>query len=221
MKVAIIGTGNIGQALGGTLTRAGHDVTLAARDSDKTAAVATSVGASAGSSVVDAARDAEVVILAVPYASLDDVAAEIRPVVDGKVVVDVTNPLTADYSSLATAGGASAAERLAELLPNARVAKAFNTLFGSIQADPAAHGRAIDAFYASDDVRAKGMLSELIESAGFRPVDAGSLAAASQLEALAFLNIRMQMQFGGDWRSTFVLLGAPDAATGAAVAAAR
>jgi len=220
MKVAIIGTGNIGQALGGTLARAGHDVTLAARDTDKTAAVATSVGARAAS-VADAARDAEVVILAVPYASLEAIADEIRPVVDGKVVVDVTNPLNADYSGLVTAGGASAAERLAELLPRARVAKAFNTLFGSIQADPAAHGRAIDAFYASDDARAKGLLSELMESAGFRPVDAGSLAAASQLEALAFLNIRMQVQFGGDWRSTFVLVGAPAGATGAAMVAAR
>src|SRR5688500_2806705 len=74
MKVAIIGTGNIGQALGGTLVRAGHEVTLAARHADKAIALAGTIGAAASTSIQAAVRDADVVVLAVPYASLADVA---------------------------------------------------------------------------------------------------------------------------------------------------
>ena len=216
MKVAIIGTGNIGKALGGTLTRAGHDVTLAAQDPEKTRAVAADVGASAAAEPREAARDADVVILAVPYRALEDVAKEIGPSADGTVVIDVTNPLTPDYSDLETAGGPSAAERLAKALPKAKVVKAFNTIFGSVQANPTALGTTVDGLFATDDDGARETVTELLSSAGFRPVDAGSLEAARQLEALAFLNIRMQMAFNGEWRSAFVIVNPPTAAAKAA-----
>lgn len=216
MKVAIIGTGNVGKALGGTLTRAGHEVTLAAQDVEKTREVAAAVGASASAGIADAARDADVVVLAVPYGSLEDVAGSLGSAADDTVVVDVTNPLTPDYSGLATAGGPSAAEQLAEMLPKARVVKAFNTLLGSVQADPAALGRTVDGLFATDDDEARDTVTELLGSAGFRPVDAGALDAARQLEALAFLNIKMQMAFDGEWRSAFVIVNPPAAAAKAA-----
>ncbi len=129
------------------------------------------------------------------------------------MVVDVTNPLKPDYSGVATEGGPSAAEQLAGFLEGARVAKAFNTVFGALQADPKTQGSTIDALFATDDVEARQKLVQLIPSLGFRAVDAGPLNAARQMEALAWLNMRMQMQFGGDWRSTFVLIGAPVGAT--------
>ena len=216
MKVAIIGTGNIGKALGGTLTRAGHDVTLAAQDPKKARAVAAEVGASAAANPVDAARDADVIVLAVPYAALGTVAAEIEPEAGNKVVIDVTNPLTPDYSGLETAGGPSAAETLATHLPAAKVAKAFNTLFGSVQADPKTLGTTVDGLFATDHVVARVKVAELLRSAGFRPVDVGPLAAARQLEAMAFLNISMQMAFNGEWRSAFVIVNPPEAAAKAA-----
>ncbi len=216
MKVAIIGTGNIGKALGGTLTRAGHDVTLAGQDAAKAREVASEVGAAAAATSVDAARNADVIVLAVPFAALEDVAKDLGSAADGSVVVDVTNPLTADYSSLETAGGPSAAERLAELLPNAKVAKAFNTLFGSVQADPKALGTTVDGLYATSDDDARLKVAELLRSAGFRPVDAGQLQAARQLEAMAFLNISMQMAFNGQWSSAFVIVNPPEAAAKAA-----
>jgi NADPH-dependent F420 reductase len=216
MKVAIIGTGNIGKALGGTLTRAGHDVTLAAQDVDKTREVAREVGASAAAQPVDAARDADVIVLAVPYGALDDVAREIKSEATDKVVIDVTNPLTPDYSGLATAGGPSAAEHLAKQLPKAKVVKAFNTILGSVQADPKALGTTVDGLFATDDAGARAKVAELLRSAGFRPVDAGSLDAARQLEAMAFLNISMQMAFNGEWRSAFVIVNPPEAAAKAA-----
>ena len=215
MKVAIIGTGNVGSALGGTFARAGHEVTFAARDANKAREVAGRIGATVIPNLAEAARNADVVVLAVPFSALSEVAAELRQVTAGKVVVDVTNPLNPDYSGLATESGPSAAERLAEQLPEAKVVKAFNTLFGAVQANPNAHGQAADVLVAGDDDDATSKVAELASSAGFRPVVAGPLDAARQMESLAFLNIRMQMQSGGDWQSAVVILGAPAAAIAA------
>jgi predicted dinucleotide-binding enzyme len=212
MKVAIIGTGNVGSAIGGTLVRAGHDVVFAARDQDEVQHVAEYVGAEAAASPAAAVNAADVVILAVPWGAVDAVTNEIRDASDDTVVVDVTNPLTSDYSALVTSGGPSAAETVAQRLPRAHVVKAFNTLFGSVQADPKALGTTVDAFYATDDPIARERIAELLSSIGFRPVNVGGLAAARELEALAFLNIRLQMLTGGDWRSAFVLQGAPASA---------
>lgn len=212
MKVTIIGTGNVGRALGTSLGRAGHDVTFAARDAGKTRQVADELGARAAATAGEAVGAAEVVVLAVPYPALESLASEIRDGVAGKVVVDVTNPIKADYSGLAVPAG-SGAEKVASLLPEARVAKAFNTLFASIQADPAALGTPLDGLYATDDDSAGATLAELLRSVGLRPVNVGSLAAARELEAIAWLNIRLQMTTGGDWRSSFVLVGAPAGAT--------
>jgi predicted dinucleotide-binding enzyme len=215
MKIAVIGTGNVGRALGGAFVRAGHDVTLAARDAEKTKQVAAQLGATAAANPGDAAAGADVVVVAIPYAAIGDVADEIREHVEGKVVVDVTNPAKTDYSGLATEGGPSAGERLAARLPGARVGKAFNTIFASIQADPRALGTTVDGLFAIDDDEGQRTLGELIRSVGFRPVHVGTISAARELEALAWLNIRLQLQTAGDWHSTFVLLGAPAAARAA------
>ncbi len=215
MKVAIIGTGNVGSALGGTFVRGGHQVVLAARDSGKARSVAAAIGADAAETPAQAARDADVVVLAVPFAALDEVVEALGDAAAGKAVVDVTNPLTPDYSGLATEGGPSAAEQLAERLPTARVVKAFNTLFGANQANPTAHGRPADVLLATDDEDARATVSELASSSGFRPVAAGPLNAARQMEALAWLNMRIQMQSQGDWQAAVVILGAPPAALAA------
>jgi NADPH-dependent F420 reductase len=215
MKIAIIGTGNVGTAIGGSLVRAGHQVTFAARDTDKARAVASDVGAAGAASPADAARSADVIILAVPYLAAEQVAAELDGQAAGKVVIDATNPLKADYSGLSTEAGGSGAERFAQLLEGAHVVKAFNTLFASVQADPSGHGSALDLLYATDDPAAKSAVIELATSLGLRPVSVGPLAASRELEAMAWLNIRLQMISGGDWRSTFVLVDAPLAATAA------
>ena len=219
MKIAIIGTGNVGSALTTALTRAGHDVTVAARDADKAAAVASELGAAAGPSPAEAASAADIVVLAVPFGALGDVARSIAGQTAGKIVIDVSNPLKPDYSGLATDGGPSAAEQVAEALPDAHVAKAFNTVFASLQANPTAHGVILDALYATDDERAGETLAEVIRSIGFRPVNAGPLRSARQMEALAWLNMSLQMRTNGDWRSAFVLVGAPPAVTEQLVAA--
>jgi predicted dinucleotide-binding enzyme len=213
MKIAVIGTGNVGKALGGSLARAGHDVTFAARDEAKTREIAAELGAASSPTAEAAARDAEVIVLAVPYGAMPAVAREIASAAKGKVVIDVSNPLKSDYSGLATEGGPSGAERLAEPLIDAHVVKAFNTLFASVQADPAALGSTVDALYATDDDEARTAITAIAESVGFRPIYVGPLTAARELEALAWLNIRLQMLTNGSWNTAFVALNPPEAAT--------
>jgi predicted dinucleotide-binding enzyme len=215
MNIAIIGTGNVGKALGTSLTGAGHTVTFAARDAAKAGAVAKEAGATSVATIVEAVTGADVIVLAVPYTSAAAVAAEIAAAAAGKVVIDATNPLTSDYSGLSTVGGPSAAEIIAASLPGAHVVKAFNTMFASIMGNSTAHGTVLDALFATDDDGARTAFATLASSIGFRPVYVGPLAAARELEAMAWLNIRLQMLTSGSWQTTIVLVGAPDGALAA------
>lgn len=209
MKIAVIGTGNVGGALGHALTGAGHEVIYAARDQGKVEAKAHDTGAEAAASPADAVKDADIVILAVPFTALQEVAAEIAGAVSGKLIVDVTNPIKPDYSGLSTVGGPSGGERVAASLPGASVVKGFNTVFATNQANPAAHGQVLDALYATDDDAASAEFAKLASSIGFRPVKVGPLSAAAELEAMAWLNIRLQMLAKGTWNSAFVLVAPP------------
>lgn len=206
MRIAIIGSGNVGGALAGTFNRSGHQVLLAARDLEKTRRVAQETGAQAAESAAAAAGSAEIVVLAVPYGALSEVAREIRDDVRDKVVIDLTNP------GPQTGDGRSAAEQLADELPEAHVAKALNTLFGAFMAQPDLREQRVDALFATDSDTARGVLAELLTTLGFRAIHAGGLETARQMEAMAWLNIQLQMRYEGDWTSTFVLLGAPEGA---------
>ena len=202
MKVAIIGAGNVGKALATSITRAGHEVTISASTPESARQTADAVGAQAAASNAAATRDAEVVILAIPFVGAGrEVAQDIRASVAGKTVVDVTNPLKADYSGLATEG-ISAAEEFQKQLPEASVVKAFNTIFASNQANPS---RDIDGYVAGDDAKAKQQVISLVESMGFAPVDVGPLSAARHLEGMAFINIGLNAANGWSWTSAWRL----------------
>jgi len=209
VNIAIIGTGNVGAALGGSLSRAGHGVTFYSRDEKKTEDVANLSSASVADSPIHAVENADVIILAVPYAAAADIAREIATAAEGKVVIDATNPLKADMTGVSTTSGASAAEEIAHELQSAHVAKAFNTVFAGIQADPSSSGITPDALFAADDDEARVAVAQLAQSIGFRPVCVGPLAAARELEALAFLNIRLQMISNGSWDTSIKLVDVP------------
>jgi hypothetical protein len=214
VNIAIVGAGNVGKALGMVFTRAGNTVTYAATSPEHATSAAEAVGGSAARGVADAARDADIVVIAVPFATAArEVVAELAPVASGRIVIDTTNPLVRDYSRLDTFGANSAAEWFASALPGAKVVKAFNTLFASIQANPEAHGLTLDSMYATDDADARKTLAALIRSIGFRPVYVGPLARARELEALAFLNIRLQVEAQGSWNTAINLVAPPEAAT--------
>ena len=204
MDIAIIGAGNVGSALAGSLARAGHHVTISATHPEHAAEVAKVTGTDPADTNQEAIAASEVVILAVPGTALDDIVGEVGEELAGKVVVDVTNRPTPDPAGTAT----SAAEELQGRLPDANVVKAFNTAFAARQAKPTVDGVAADGFVAADDDGAKRTVLDLVESIGFRPVDAGPLAGARTLEGMAWLNISRNMQ-GGSWQDAWVLLG-PD-----------
>lgn len=202
MKIAVIGAGNVGKALGSSMVRAGHHVTVSASTPDSAQAAAREIGASAASSNSDAVRSAEVVVLAVPFVGAgDDVASEIADEAAGKVIVDATNPVKPDYSGLAT-DGTSAAEEFQRRLPGASVVKAFNTIFAANQANPRPE---IDAYVAGDDEEAKQKVVELEKSMGFTPVDVGPLAQARYLEGMAWINIGLNAANGWGWSSIWRL----------------
>lgn len=204
MDISIIGAGNVGTALAGSLLRAGHTVTITSTTPEHASIAAAATGATAVASNAAAIAASDVVILAVPPTALAGIARESGSSLDGKVVIDVANRPTPD-----PAGATGAiAEELQALLPKAHVVKAFNTAFASRQADPTVGDVIADGFVAADHDGSKATVMDLVSSIGFRPVDAGSLAAARTLEGMAWLNISRNLA-GGTWQDAWVLLG-PD-----------
>ena len=188
MKVLVMGAGNMGAGFVKQLTAAGHQVTVTGRDAAKAQALAAQFGAQAVPSA-GAARDRDVIVLATGYA---DAVAALQGVGDlaGKTVVDITNPLAADFMSLTVGHTTSAAETIAAAIPGANLVKAFNTVFAQVlAAGPELDGQKVPVFVASDDQAAKEAVKALAQSAGFDVIDAGGLRNARYLEPLAGLNI--------------------------------
>jgi hypothetical protein len=209
MDIAIIGAGNVGQALASAFKRAGHTVLITSRDPEDAGAVAAATGSIIATSNLEAARAADVVVLAIPFASVPEVAAEIAEAVAGKPVVDVSNRISFGPNGPEIDTTSSNGEALGALLPDAGVVKAFNTLFATHQTDPIADGVQLDGFVAGDDPAAKATVLELVDSIGLNPVDVGPLSRSRQLEALAFLNMTLNIVNQGTWQSGWKLVGAP------------
>lgn len=190
MNILILGAGNMGSALARQFSRAGHAVRIAATSLEKAQAVAAGIPGTSGVAAAGSAAASDVIVVVTPFEQAVP-ALRAAGALDGKVVIDATNPLTPDYMGLTIGHTTSAAEEIARAFPQAEVAKAFNTLFAQVVAEgPAfAEGQVAPAFYAGDSERAKGTAQALIESTGFRPVDAGPLKNARYLEPLAGLNI--------------------------------
>jgi len=189
MKIAIIGKGSVGSALETGLTRNGHEVRAVGR----------------GEPLSEAASSAELVVLAVPFAEIDNVVPELSEAVAGKVLIDATNALT-PAMELAVTNGSSGAEELQKKLPAAKVVKAFNTAFAGSMATGRAGDVQLSGFVAADDEEAKARVLTLVEELGFDPIDVGSLAEARLLESLALLNIKLGYMRGYGPNSGFRLV---------------
>jgi 8-hydroxy-5-deazaflavin:NADPH oxidoreductase len=206
MNIAIIGAGNVGKALAGAFAGAGHRVTLSAAHPDNAEAAAAETGAKAARSNAAAAAAGDIVVLAVPYGAAHAILDEVGDRLSGKILVDATNPLRPDYQGLATEGP-SGAEEIQARAAGARVVKAFNSALAARQVDPVVDGAPVDGFVAGDDEEAKATVLELVHAIGFRPIDAGPLEMARALEALALLNITLQMRHSWTWQSAWKLVG--------------
>ncbi len=190
MNITLIGTGNMGSAFAQQLSQAGHQVRITGRDLDKARAVAAQHHNVEAFPADQALGQNEVVIVATAYQDAV-VALSSLSRLDGKVVIDITNPLSADYMGLTIGHSTSAAEEIAKALPGVELVKGFNTLFAQVLATGPnfANGQQGSVFLASDSARAKQTAAALAESLGWRTVDAGGLVNARYLEALAGLNI--------------------------------
>ena len=190
MKVTVIGAGNMGAGFVKQLTAAGHQVSVTARSAEKAQAVAVANPGASAIAVANAAASADVFVLATGYGDAVDALKSVGDL-SGKVVIDITNPLTADYMGLTLGHSTSAAEEIAKALPGVEIVKGFNTVFAQVLAEGAnfGNGQSVTVFVASDSNRAKQTAKALAESMGFATVDAGGLKNARYLEPLAGLNI--------------------------------
>jgi 8-hydroxy-5-deazaflavin:NADPH oxidoreductase len=192
MKIGIIGSGNVGSALALLLRDAGHDVMFGSR--------------TGAHSSTEAAMHGVVVILALPYSATVDALPPLAEPLAGKIVIDATNPLNDDWSPLMLGQETSGGEEVAKLLPNSKVAKAFNTIFADIMLPDGFNrdGQSATGFVASDDPDALEIVAGLARDIGLAPVTITRLSAARFLEALAHLNIELAVGQGGGTNAAFV-----------------
>jgi predicted dinucleotide-binding enzyme len=189
VHVTVIGTGTMGQAIAKVLTKGGATVDLLAH-SDTEAEIA-----------------GEIVVLAVPYPALSDVVTTRGDQLNGRVVVDITNPLNLQtFDSLAVPADSSAAAELAQQLPRARVVKAFNTTFAATLVSGRVGDVPTTVLVAGDDTDAKAELGDVVTAAGLRVLDAGGLSRARELEAIGLLQITLAMAGRLPWTGGLAVL---------------
>lgn len=190
MNITLIGAGNMATALTKQLTLAGHTLRITSRNPSKALALSTKHRGATAYQAREALGDSDIIIVATYYA---DALPALRSLgaLSGKVIIDISNPVTPDFMSLSIGHSTSAAEEIAKAIPEASVVKAFNTLFAQVLSDgPAfANDSVAPVFYAGDSEHAKNVVKRLIESIGFKAIDAGALKNARYLEPLGGLNI--------------------------------
>ncbi|MFY9840505.1 MAG: NADPH-dependent F420 reductase [Xanthobacteraceae bacterium] len=192
MKIAIIGAGSVGGTLGRRWAELGHSVCFGVRDvanADTRALVGRIKGDARLAGVSDAAKDADVVVLATPYQANSAAIAEAGDL-SGKILIDVTNPIGPGFT-LAVGFSTSDAEQVAQLAPRARVYKAMNQVGFEVMANPAfAAGKPV-MFVAGDEAAGKKVVLDLVSALGFEAIDAGELTVARLLEPFAMLWIHL------------------------------
>jgi predicted dinucleotide-binding enzyme len=190
VHISIIGAGRVGTTLGRRWSEGGHVVTYGVRDpGDARHAALGSVALPA-----DAVAGADVVVIALPWAAVAEVAPALE--VGDAVVVDATNPLGPDARQLLAPSEGSGAEAVARWTGSSRVVKAFNTTGSANMADPGEAPVRPMMLLAGDDDEAKATVGSLAAALGFEPVDGGPLAAAADLEHVAALWIRLAYRLG-------------------------
>jgi predicted dinucleotide-binding enzyme len=196
-SITIIGAGNMGSAIAGLALAAGSEVQVLTRE-------ATDLDPRVAAGTVGDELKGDVVVLALPYGAVAEVVDLYADRLDGKVVVDITNPLDfATFDSLVVPDGSSAAAQLQQRVPGARVLKAFNTNFAATLASGQVGPLPTAVLVAGDDADAKAALAGAVS--GVRVVDAGSLKRAHELEALGFLQLTLAAGEKTSWTTGFAL----------------
>lgn len=198
MNIGIIGSGNMGSGLGRLWAQKGHKIIFSfTRNEEKLNALAKSVPNARADTPKEAAEQSEIILLSVPWGTVSEAIQAIGPV-QGKVVIDCTNPLKTDVSDLEVGHTTSGAEKIAEMVRGAQVVKAFNTVFAEIyHSETRLFGsRMPTMLYCGDEHDAKAAVAKLIQQIGFSPIDTGPLRSARYLEPLAMLMIQLGLVQG-------------------------
>jgi NADPH-dependent F420 reductase len=213
MNITIIGPGKMGHAIGTRAVAGGHSVTFVGHTPGSAEKAAEELKPSAkkgaqtsAAPLADAAQN-DVIILAVPYGTNIELVKQLGSKLAGKVVVDIANPLNSTYNGLVTSPDSSSAEEVAKAAaPGTKVVKAFNTDYASTLLARQVAGQPLDVFIAGDDADAKAKIVQLVTDAGLRPIDAGPLARARQIEAMQLLHITLQSVLGTNFGSAIKIL---------------
>lgn len=207
--VGIVGAGKVGGNLGARLASVGYTVRFGVREGSEPPEQLARSGPNASATSIEEAAASDVVFVAVPSGALLDAVTSMGSL-DGRIVVDCTNPV-GPGPSLASPPEGSNAARIAKAAPKARVVKGFNVFGAEHHLDPSITGMPADVPLASDDADAKKAVAALAERAGFRPLDVGPLANAHLVEALALLWIHLAMKGGHGRHVAWKLLSNGDA----------
>jgi NADPH-dependent F420 reductase len=210
MQITIVGAGNMARGIATRALAGGHAVIITAKDPGKAIKLVDELRMRAhGRGRIDAADDsavdtADIVVLAVPFDAAKQLAASYGARLNGKVLVDISNPVDASLDALVVTPGTSAAEQIAgAAAPQARVVKAFNTTFAATLVAGQVADTTLDVFIAGDDEDARKQVADLVTSGGLNPVDVGALKHARELEGFQLLHMAMQIRVGGHgWAST-------------------
>jgi predicted dinucleotide-binding enzyme len=215
ISVSIIGSGRMAEGIAGLAARAGHAVEVMGRDAGKAQALAGRIGAGVKVAGFGDVPAGDFVVLAVPYSVVLDVLRQFGDALSGKLIVDITNPINADFTAFVTPTGSYGAKEVAKAAPDdAVIVKAFNFVSADHLAAGDFHGRRLDTFIAGDDAPAKERVSAFIESLGLRPMDAGALSMAWTLEHFTMLSLGLaKLLKHADFALGVDLLGAPGPAS--------
>ena len=206
MEIAIIGTGNMARAIGTRALDAGHDVTFHGTTRDKAQQLAGELSGSAKAAAIGDPLEGDLVVLALWYPVTREVAERYGDALDGKVVVDISNPVNTETFVRIVPDAGSGAEEVAAAAPGARVVKAFNTTFAGTVTAGEVSGQPLDVLIASDDDEAKQTVAGLAEDGGLRAIDVGPLERARELEAAGYLHMVVQDGLGTGYGSALKIV---------------
>ena len=210
MKIAILGTGDVGKALGKGFLERGDEVMMGSRESDKPRAWASQAGARAsGGTFAAAAAWGEAAVLATSWSGTENALRLAEPkALAGKLVVDATNPLVfspGQPPALALGHTDSGGEQVQRWLPSSKVVKAFNIVGHAHMIHPDFPGGPPDMFFCGNDASAKSRVDKILADFGWASIDIGGIEGARLLEPLCILWVLYGLR-GGSWNHAFKLL---------------
>ena len=189
MKIGVLGYASVGKNLEVLFKNAGYTTIIGVRSPEK-------YEQDNVTDIVAAAKDADTVVLAIPYRVCSEVLPDLKMALSKKIVIDATNPLNEDYSPILFDKEDSAGETLQRILGESMMVKAFNAIFADNMTREKLDrdGRKLTTFIAGDNDPANEKVLQLAEKIGFSPIDTGPLKNSRYLEGMAHLNI--QIAFG-------------------------